>query len=177
MAERHGWSTEPTEGRRECELQQRRPRVFDIVVEHFMKTALRLLLAVSMVAAGALHFAVPAPYVRIIPAVLPAPLALVYVSGLFEILGGLGLLYAPTRRWAAWGLVALFVAVFPANVNMAVHRIGFHGPAWMLWARLPLQGALIAWAWWFTRPDAGRQRGGAGQPRGACRPRVVRDGR
>jgi uncharacterized membrane protein len=115
-----------------------------------VKTALRILLAVLMIAAGALHLAIPAPYVRIVPAFLPSPLALVYVSGGFEILGGAGLLVAATRRWAAWGLVALFVAVFPANVNMAVHRIGFDGPPWVLWARLPLQGLLIAWAWWFT---------------------------
>jgi uncharacterized membrane protein len=123
-----------------------------------VKTALRLLLAALMIAAGVLHFAFPAPYVRIVPALLPAPLALVYVSGAFEILGGVGLLVAATRRWAAWGLVALFVAVFPANVNMAVHRIGFDGPPWVLWARLPLQAVLVAWAWWFTR-EPGRDEG------------------
>ena len=83
---------------------------------------------------------------------------LVYVSGFFEILGGIGLLVPATRRWAAWGLVALYVAVFPANVNMAVHRIGFDGPSWVLWARLPLQAVLIAWAWWFTRPSEGAKR-------------------
>ena len=118
-----------------------------------LKTSLRLLLAVVMIIAGALHFLAPVPYARIVPAALPAPLALVYLSGFFEILGGLGLLVAATRRWAAWGLVALYVAVFPANVNMAVHHIGFDGPPWVLWARLPLQGVLIAWAWWFTRSN------------------------
>jgi uncharacterized membrane protein len=118
------------------------------------KTALRFLLAAVMVTAGVLHFARPEPYERIVPGWLPAPRALVLVSGFFEIAGGLGLLYPPTRRLAAWGLVALLVAVFPANVNMAVHRIGFDGPAWVLWARLPLQAVLVAWAGWFTRPDA-----------------------
>ena len=109
-----------------------------------------------MVTAGVLHFAKPATYARIVPSYLPFPLMLVYVSGFFEILGGLGLLVAATRRWAAWGLIALYIAVFLANVNMAVHHIGFDGPSWMLWARLPLQAVLIAWAWWFTRPMGDR---------------------
>ena len=122
-----------------------------------VKTSLRLLLAIMMIAAGVLHFAKPTSYARIVPSYLPSALALVYVSG-FEILGGIGLLVPATRRWAAWGLVALYVAVFPANVNMAVHRIGFDGPSWMLWARLPLQAVLIAWAWWFTRPSDGAER-------------------
>jgi uncharacterized membrane protein len=117
------------------------------------RTALRVLLAAVMVTAGVLHFARPEPYVRIVPEWLPAPRALVFVSGFFEIAGGVGLLVPATRRLAAWGLVALLVAVFPANVNMAVRRIGFDGPPWVLWARLPLQAVLVAWAWWFTRPD------------------------
>ena len=66
----------------------------------------------------------------------------------------MGLLVPAMRRWAAWGLVALLIAVFPANVNMAVHRLSFGRypvPSWALWARLPLQAVLIAWAWSFTR--------------------------
>jgi uncharacterized membrane protein len=104
-----------------------------------------------MTLAGSLHFLYPRAYARIVPASLPAPLTLVYVSGVAEILGGLGLLFPPTRALAAWGLVLLFIAIFPANVNMAVHRIGFTRtppPAWLLWARLPLQAVLIAWASW-----------------------------
>ena len=87
------------------------------------------------------------------PQWLPFPLALVYVSGAVEIAGALGLLIPALRAEAAWLLVALLIAVFPANVNMAVHHIYFPGlprnPA-LLWVRLPLQGLLIAWAWWFT---------------------------
>jgi uncharacterized membrane protein len=116
-----------------------------------VRNALCIVLAVLMVAAGVLHFVFPRGYVRIVPAYLPAPLTLVYVSGVAEILGGLGLLFPPTRTLAAWGLVTLFVAIFPANLNMAVNHLGFTRapPApWLLWARLPLQGVLIAWAYW-----------------------------
>ena len=115
--------------------------------------AFKLLLAALMTAAGVLHFLKPKPYLRIMPAGLPAPLMLVYISGFFEILGGLGLLLPQTQRFAAWGLIALLVAVFPANINMAINKIGLGRkppPTWVLWARLPLQGLLIAWAYWYT---------------------------
>jgi uncharacterized membrane protein len=118
-----------------------------------MMTAGWVLLAAFMIFAGAMHFRAPKAYIRTVPRWLPAPAALVMVSGVSEILGGLGLLLPVTRPWAAWGLIALFVAVFPANVNMAVNRIGFGRkptPAWLLWARLPLQAVLIAWAYAFT---------------------------
>ena len=106
-----------------------------------------------MVAAGVMHFVAPKAYARTVPRSFPVPRALVTVSGVCEILGGLGLLVSQTRPWAAWGLIALFVAVFPANVNMAVNRIGFGRkppPVWLLWARLPLQAVLIVWAYAFT---------------------------
>jgi uncharacterized membrane protein len=120
-----------------------------------MKTALRWLLTVGMVYAGLLHFTNPDPYVNMVPRALPAPLALVYVSGVAEILGGLGLIFEATRRAAAWGLVLLFIAVFPANVNMAVNHLPLGSrvvPSWALWGRLPLQLVLIVWALWYTRP-------------------------
>lgn len=113
------------------------------------------LLAVFMILAGINHFRAPDVYVAMMPAALPAHLELVYVSGVAEIAGGLGLLYAPTRRAAAWGLIALFIAIFPANLNMAVNHLPLAGrelPAWALWARLPLQLGLIAWAYVYTRP-------------------------
>jgi uncharacterized membrane protein len=117
-----------------------------------MKTALRYLLAVTMIAAGILHFTRPEKFVAIVPDWLPAHRALVAVSGFFEILGGVGLMVKRVQRAAAWGLVALFVAVFPANVNMAVNKIFLDNP-WILWGRLPFQAVLVAWAWWLTRPD------------------------
>lgn len=119
-----------------------------------IKLAALGLLAVLMIAVGALHFFQPKPFVRIVPKFLPAPLALVYVSGFFEILGGIGLLIPDTRSWAAWGLIALYVAVFPANVYMLTHNISLNPkkpiPRWALWLRLPFQFLFIAWAYWFT---------------------------
>ena len=122
-----------------------------------LKTALRFLLTALMVFIGIQHFLDPEPFVRIVPKALPAPRILVYVSGVFEILGGIGLVVPRTRRAAAWGLIALYVAVFPANVNMAVNSLPMGDrvvPPLLLWLRLPLQGLFIAWAWWFTRSDA-----------------------
>lgn len=116
---------------------------------------LLLVLAAGMITVGVLHFVDPEPFVRIVPPQLPAPLALVLVSGAFEILGGIGVLVPRSRRFAAWGLVALFVAVFPANVHMAVAGIqpvpDQPVPPWAAWARLPFQAVFVAWAWWFTR--------------------------
>jgi uncharacterized membrane protein len=90
----------------------------------------------------------------IMPPYIPWHAELVYASGVFEILGGLGLLLPATRRAAAWGLIALFVCVFPANVHMALYDVPVDGehlhPA-LLWGRLPLQAVFIAWAWMFTR--------------------------
>ena len=120
------------------------------------KRVLRWLLGAFMTLAGLNHFLSPDVYVGMMPAVLPAPLALVYVSGVAEMAGGIGLLFRSTRKLAAWGLIALFVAVFPANINMAVNGLplGHHVvPSWALWARLPLQLVLIAWAYLFTRTD------------------------
>lgn len=118
-----------------------------------LRTVLRWLLAGFVAYAGVHHFTNPAPFVQIVPRGLPAPEALVAISGAAEIAGGVGLLVPAVRRPSAWGLIALFVAVFPANVNMAAHptSLGMGFKPWMLWARLPLQLVLIAWAFWFTK--------------------------
>ena len=120
------------------------------------KTILRWVLTVFMVGAGINHFVNPAPYVGMVPAELPHPDLLVQISGVAEILGGLGLILPQTRRLTGWCLIALFVAIFPANLNMALNHLPLGTtpvPVWVLWARLPLQVVLIAWAYWFTRPD------------------------
>jgi uncharacterized membrane protein len=112
------------------------------------------LLAFAMVAVGTLHFTNPEPFLRIVPPPLP-PRGAVYLSGVFEILGGLGLLVPKTRRFSAWGLIALYVAVFPANIYMALNNIQLDPanpmPAWGAWLRLPMQLPMIYWAWTFTR--------------------------
>jgi uncharacterized membrane protein len=115
------------------------------------KRRLRAVLASGMIGVGILHFVVPGFFVRIVPSALPAPLTLVLVSGVFEILGGVGLLVPRVRRAASFGLVLLYLAVFPANVNMTLHPeigAGFGIPEWAVWARLPLQAVFIAWALW-----------------------------
>jgi uncharacterized membrane protein len=119
-----------------------------------MRRVFRIVLAAFMIAIGLAHFLAPAPFASIVPAWLPAPVTLVLVSGFFEIMGGVGLLLPRVRRAASWGLVALYVAVFPANVNMALHQIpagGLHVPVVWLWARLPLQIVFIVLAVWVGR--------------------------
>jgi uncharacterized membrane protein len=112
------------------------------------------LAAVFYVGAGALHFIKTDAYLRIMPPYIPAHLAMVWISGGCEILGGLGLLLPQTRRAAAWGLIALLIAVFPANVYMATHPIeaGAASVAPILrWGRLPLQLLLGWWLLWCTK--------------------------
>jgi len=95
--------------------------------------------AVFYIVAGSLHFIKPAPYLRIMPPYIPFHAAMVRISGGFEILGGLGLLVPATRTAAAWMLVALLIAVFPANLYMAMHPVeaGAAGIAPVLrWGRL-----------------------------------------
>lgn len=120
----------------------------------------RGILAVAIIIVGITHFVKPEPYVKIVPPYLPYHLELVYISGFFEILGGIGLLVPPVSRAAAWGLIALFIAVFPANINMTINNIQLEGIPHnqvLYWVRLPLQAVLIAWAWWFTKEEPEQQ--------------------
>ncbi|HEY4121686.1 MAG TPA: DoxX family membrane protein [Byssovorax sp.] len=125
------------------------------------RVALRYVMAVAMIGVGVDHFVNAAPFASIVPKALPAPLALVYISGAAEILGGVGLLIERTRRAAGIGLIALYVAVFPANVNMAVNHLPLGDtvvPPALAWARLPLQAVFIALAYWVAvrrEPAAG----------------------
>jgi uncharacterized membrane protein len=122
------------------------------------KIVMKWLFGFFFVLAGINHFVSPDFYVRIMPPYLPWHLELVYVSGVFEALLGALLLIPTWSAFAAWGLIALLIAVFPANLHMALnpHLYPEVGPAF-LWLRLPLQGFLIAWAYWFTRTK-GRSR-------------------
>ena len=106
----------------------------------------RLLLGAFFLVAGSLHFLKPKPYAATVPDALPRKLEIVYASGVAEIAGGVGVLAG--RRAAGWWLIATLVAVFPANVNMAVNSDRFRSvPEPVLWARLPVQGLLIFWVW------------------------------
>jgi uncharacterized membrane protein len=116
-----------------------------------LKSILKYLLAVLFVLAGFNHFIDAAFYLRIMPPYLPWPLLLVYLSGFFEIAFGALLLIPRFTPLAAWGLIALLIAVYPANIHMAVHNELFpeHQPL-TLWLRLPLQIVLIAICYWYT---------------------------
>ena len=107
------------------------------------------LIALIFGAAGTAHFVWPAAFARIVPPYLPAPRTLVYVSGVAELLGALGLLVPRLRVYAGWGLILLLLAVFPANVHMALHPADFGRiPGWVLSLRLPLQFVLVGWIYW-----------------------------
>ncbi len=115
------------------------------------RAILRSLLAVFFIAAGANHFRDPAFYLAGMPSELPWRQPVIDLSGAAEILGGIGVLVPRTRRAAGWGLIALLIAVFPANVFMALRTADQpRGTVaeWALWARLPLQAVFIAWTWW-----------------------------
>ncbi|WP_284012014.1 DoxX family protein [Halobaculum litoreum] len=125
-----------------------------------LKRPLLYVMSAAYIVAGVAHFLAPKPFAHIVPDELPKPVGLVYLSGLAEVALGLGVLHPRTRSRAARGIVLLLVAVFPANVNMAVRGEGLEtvpdrlsGVARAVaWLRLPLQAVLIAWAWWYTDP-------------------------
>ena len=123
-----------------------------------LKTFSRYLLGMFFVFAGVNHFWNTPFYVAIMPPWLPWHLALVYASGVAEIVLGALLLFKRWQAFAGWGLIALCLAVFPANIHMALHPELF--PQFTptgLWLRLPLQLVLMAWAYWYTRSPARSQ--------------------
>lgn len=104
---------------------------------------------------GIAHFAFADRFIEIMPPYLPYHRELVYVSGAFEFLGGLGLLVPRLRQAAGWGLIALLLAVFPANLHMALQPDEFLDkgiPQWVLYARLPIQFLLMYAIWWAMTP-------------------------
>jgi uncharacterized membrane protein len=119
-------------------------------------TLSRRLLAAFFALSGTLHFVIPRSYEAIVPRGIPAKEA-VAISGVAEIAGGLMVLHPASRRLGRWWLLALLLAVFPANVHMAVNPEQIHGldlnkiPRWALWARLPLQPLAMLWVWRATR--------------------------
>ncbi len=120
-----------------------------------LKKILQWILGVAVMLSGTNHFLNPTFYMRMMPPVLPAPLFLIYLSGFFEIVFGILLLIPKFTRFAAFGIVALLLAVFPANIFMAQNAELFSefSPT-ALYLRLPLQMILIAWAFWYSKVDA-----------------------
>ena len=115
-------------------------------------------MGVLYIVSGLNHFRSPQTYLPIMPPYIPWPLAMIYISGVAELLGGIGVLipnnfvFSRTRVFASWGLVALLFAVWPVHINMCLHPEQFAQiPLLVLWVRLPLQIPLIAWAWYYTR--------------------------
>jgi uncharacterized membrane protein len=120
----------------------------------YLRVGLRVAAAALFVVAGANHFAKPKTYQAIVPPGFGPPAAMVAITGIAEIAGGLGLLVRPLRRAAGWGLIALLISVFPVHIYMLTARgklPGWDVPRWALWARLPLQGVLIGWVWFVSR--------------------------
>jgi uncharacterized membrane protein len=111
---------------------------------------LRRLFGVFFVFAGIMHFVIPRAYARSMPPYIPAHMELVYASGVAEIAGGLATLHPATRRFGSAFSIATLLAVFPANVHMALNADDFPdvpGGEAALWARLPVQALFVAWAY------------------------------
>jgi len=119
-----------------------------------IKRALLWLMGAAYVGAGVMHFVAPEFYLPMMPPYLPWHLPLVYLSGVAEIVLGLAVLVPRLQVAAAWGIILLLIAVFPANIHIALHNVPLGGAAEgagiVNWLRLPLQAVLIVWAWWYT---------------------------
>ena len=114
-----------------------------------------IVLAALFAFAGTMHFVIPAAYGRIMPAWVPFPREMVLLSGACEIAGGIGLLVPQVRRWAGMGLIALLLAVWPANLQMLLNARAADAPGWwqvLLLLRLPLQIVLMGWVWRASHP-------------------------
>ena len=120
------------------------------------KAAALVIAAASYIIVGIAHFTHVDFFISIMPPWLPWHIELVWLSGLFEILGGVGLLIPRFRRMSSWGLIMLLIAVYPANLHMALNPEPFIAagmPLWGLYLRLPFQFIFIAWAWWVGTPE------------------------
>lgn len=118
---------------------------------YILQNYLRVMIALSFVIVGILHFTHASIFVDIMPPYLPWHLGLVWISGVFEILGGVGLMIPQVRRFSAWGLLLLLLAVFPANIHMALNGVFIDVPIPQsqigLWLRLPMQGVIALQVW------------------------------
>ena len=107
-----------------------------------------MVMGVFYILAGINHFVVPRFYMRMMPLYVPFHRFMVIVSGIVEIALGALLFLPEYRSLAAWGVIALLVLIFPANIHhLTSRKPGVGAPAWLLWLRLPMQGVLIWWAY------------------------------
>jgi len=121
------------------------------------KRVMLWIMGIFYVLAGLAHFVRTDYYLPMMPLYLPAHRELVLLSGVAEVVLGIAVLIPQTRRLAAWGVILLLIAIFPANLHIALHNVPLFGAAegagiWN-WVRLPFQLVLIAWAWWYTQPS------------------------
>jgi uncharacterized membrane protein len=112
----------------------------------------RIAFSVAYIVIGIIHLISPEKLIYMVPGFLPYPQALVYITGVMEILLAILLLIPRYQRWAGWGIIGLLVVVFPANINVAVNNLpapgGLPAAAWYAWSRLAFQPIYIAWVWW-----------------------------
>lgn len=114
----------------------------------------RIATGIAFIFTGVSHFLIPEKFMEMMPPFLPAPHFLIYLSGVFEILGGAGLTISKIKQPAAAGLILLLLAVFPANIYVALNNVqlgGFMNYAIYQWLRLPMQLVLIGWIRWCAR--------------------------
>ena len=117
----------------------------------------RIATGIAFIFTGTSHFLMPGKFMEMMPPFLPVPVFLIYLSGFFEILGGIGLIISGIKKAAAIGLILLLLAVFPANIYVALNNVqlgGFMNYAIYQWLRLPMQFGLIAWVWWCSKERA-----------------------
>ena len=126
--------------------------VFNIPYLQQLQPDARISAAVMFVLIGVMHLAKPDKLTYMISGILPYAHALVIVSGMLEIVLGIGLLFPSTRVYAAWALIVLLILMFPANINVAVKQLpapgGLFAQPWYTWSRLAFQPVYIAWIWW-----------------------------
>lgn len=120
------------------------------------KNCARIGTGMTFIFTGISHFVAPDTFMKLMPPFIPEPFLMIYTSGFFEISGGIGLIFAKTKRLASYGLILLLLAIFPANIYVAWENVqlgGFMNFSFYQWLRLPLQLVLIGWVWWTAREN------------------------
>ena len=123
-----------------------------------VKRVLLYVMAAFYMFAGVMHFLRPEFYAPMMPPYLPWHGFLIFLSGVAEVGLGAAVLVPSLRKMAAWGIILLLIAIFPANVHIALNNVPLfgnpEGAGILNWVRLPFQAVLILWAWWYTQDDA-----------------------